>query len=239
MQSYQLAPNVYFCWVDDGGVFLDLGKNKYSGIALPEARVLSTWIPELSGGEFEIQSEQSDPQAISDDLAQAFIGAGFLTTSVVPRRSVAPPKLRCTESFSSAPYDVSNGPIRSAHIYHFAVAYLYVAVQLKLRRLRQIVHSFQNSKAVALPGQEPSASELLSLLTIYRQLRPWFFTAYEQCLLNSLVLAEFLHRFNVRPDFIIGVTTKPFFAHAWVQKGNVVLDDTVEMVSYFTPILTV
>jgi hypothetical protein len=36
---------------------------------------------------------------------------------------------------------------------------------------------------------------------------------------------------------MIGVSTKPFIAHAWVQSDDRVLNDTTEHVQMFTPIL--
>jgi hypothetical protein len=39
--------------------------------------------------------------------------------------------------------------------------------------------------------------------------------------------------------FVIGVATRPFVAHAWVQIAGSVLNDTVEHVQDFAPILSV
>ena len=38
---------------------------------------------------------------------------------------------------------------------------------------------------------------------------------------------------------VIGVTASPFGAHAWVQIGDVVLNDSVDRVRRFVPILTI
>jgi hypothetical protein len=37
---------------------------------------------------------------------------------------------------------------------------------------------------------------------------------------------------------VFGVQARPFAAHCWVQKGEVVFNDTVEHVSGYTPIMT-
>jgi hypothetical protein len=39
--------------------------------------------------------------------------------------------------------------------------------------------------------------------------------------------------------FVIGVATKPFLAHSWVQLGEYVLNDTTERVQDFMPILSI
>ena len=59
------------------------------------------------------------------------------------------------------------------------------------------------------------------------------------CLFDSLALIHFLARFRVFPDWVFGVTADPFEAHCWVQTGGVVLNDTVERVSAFTPIMSI
>ncbi|HVZ34530.1 MAG TPA: lasso peptide biosynthesis B2 protein, partial [Polyangiaceae bacterium] len=59
------------------------------------------------------------------------------------------------------------------------------------------------------------------------------------CLFDSLVLAEFLRRRGVRATLVIGISTVPFAAHACVQFGDLVLNDTVEKVQGYTPILAV
>jgi hypothetical protein len=40
-------------------------------------------------------------------------------------------------------------------------------------------------------------------------------------------------------DWIIGVRTWPFMAHCWLQVGAVALDDDVERLAAYTPILAV
>jgi len=39
--------------------------------------------------------------------------------------------------------------------------------------------------------------------------------------------------------FVIGVATKPFLAHSWVQIGEYVLNDTAEHAQDFKPILSI
>jgi hypothetical protein len=59
------------------------------------------------------------------------------------------------------------------------------------------------------------------------------------CLFDSLALIHFLAQYGLYPDWVFGVSADPFEAHCWVQAGQVVLNDTVERVSAFTPILTI
>jgi hypothetical protein len=64
-------------------------------------------------------------------------------------------------------------------------------------------------------------------------------SAADRCLPRSIALGLCLARIGVRCDVIIGVKLGPFAAHCWVQAGNEVLNDSVEEVARFTPILIV
>jgi hypothetical protein len=59
------------------------------------------------------------------------------------------------------------------------------------------------------------------------------------CLFDSLALVEFLARYDVFPHWVFAVKMEPFGAHCWVQDGSVVLNDTVEYVREFTPIMVI
>lgn len=57
------------------------------------------------------------------------------------------------------------------------------------------------------------------------------------CLLDSLALLDFLHVQNAAAQIVFAVQAKPFTAHCWVEDRGVVLNDAVDVVAPFTPIL--
>jgi hypothetical protein len=75
------------------------------------------------------------------------------------------------------------------------------------------------------------------LVRLFNRMRPLLFTLRESCLLASVALAEFLAFYNVLPQFVFGVTSKPFSAHCWLQHDGIVINDDPENVLGFTPIL--
>jgi hypothetical protein len=52
-------------------------------------------------------------------------------------------------------------------------------------------------------------------------------------------MIEFLAAFGVLGSWVFGVQTLPFGAHCWVQLGDTVINDTVEHVRGYTPIMMV
>ena len=63
--------------------------------------------------------------------------------------------------------------------------------------------------------------------------------ARNRCFMKSIALFKALTAAGIGVDLVVGVRAAPFFAHCWVQHQGYLLDDTVERVRLFTPILTV
>ncbi|MGV2497584.1 lasso peptide biosynthesis B2 protein [Pelagerythrobacter aerophilus] len=64
-------------------------------------------------------------------------------------------------------------------------------------------------------------------------------SAADRCLPRSIALALRLARDGLAAQLVIGVRTNPFGAHSWTQHEDEVLNDSVEEVLRFTPILIV
>ncbi|WP_374394887.1 lasso peptide biosynthesis B2 protein [Sphingopyxis sp.] len=56
------------------------------------------------------------------------------------------------------------------------------------------------------------------------------------CVPDSLALARFLWARGIAGDLLFGVRLDPFAAHAWVQFGELVLSDNVNVVADYTPV---
>ena len=87
------------------------------------------------------------------------------------------------------------------------------------------------------PG--PDAARLRAAALAFERLRPLAFTAHDRCLHDSLSLVVFLAFKGLSASWVIGVRTRPFGAHSWVQSGSLVLNDQHEQVRAFRPILVV
>ena len=72
----------------------------------------------------------------------------------------------------------------------------------------------------------------------FLSLRPLFPRKY-LCLFDSLALLEFLSKYGLHPSWVFGVQPDPFEAHCWLQHQDTILNDTVEVVSTYTPIMAV
>ncbi|TDW61558.1 transglutaminase superfamily protein [Novosphingobium sp. PhB55] len=61
----------------------------------------------------------------------------------------------------------------------------------------------------------------------------------DKCLPRSLAVAHRLLALGIAPELVLGVTLGPFTAHAWVQWGDVLVNERTEITRQFTPILVV
>ncbi len=57
-----------------------------------------------------------------------------------------------------------------------------------------------------------------------------------RCLPACLVAAVFLRDLGLDAEIVFGVRAHPFLAHCWLERGGVVLDDTLDRVHAYTPI---
>jgi len=84
-------------------------------------------------------------------------------------------------------------------------------------------------------GDKPGLSQTVAA---YRHLR-YIATESDKCLARSVAVAGRLMAIGVAADLVIGVKLQPFAAHAWVQCGEWLANDRVDVVRDFTPILVV
>lgn len=57
-----------------------------------------------------------------------------------------------------------------------------------------------------------------------------------RCLVQSLLLLNFLRLLRIRSELVFGVRTHPFEAHCWVEWNSRVLNDSVDHVRWYTVI---
>lgn len=80
----------------------------------------------------------------------------------------------------------------------------------------------------------PSAIDA-AVAASFASLRLW--SSHDRCLPRSLALARAIRIAGGEARLVLGVTLHPFAAHAWVQDGDTVLNDMLDHVLLFRPIL--
>ncbi|MFC4308607.1 lasso peptide biosynthesis B2 protein [Steroidobacter flavus] len=218
-----LRHGVHMCLVDEGAIFLDISTNAYVGIDAETQCALTTCLAGLDSG------QNSAPP----DTVLALMRRGLLTDS----QSLGRPFSPLTVSLNRAlPYGTGRHPrpgITAIHLVRFLSALTRVSIMIRRGRLLPLITRLTTLKASASLQDLQSA---FILVRIFRRLSTAFYTAKNACLLDSLVLTEFLIKHGHRPTLLIGICTKPFLAHAWVQIEDCALNDSLEHAQTFIPL---
>lgn len=213
MSALQLCPGVYAASRGEDLVVLDGRTGDY--LCLPNAAPLVVLTPGWSS------LWVKDP-----DLLEGLQDLGLARASLpMAGRSLPPP----AAMLDLDPSDVRPG---AAARLRMAGAASDMLLHYAGRPFRHLIRWGR-----ALEAARPSApARLAREAAAFRQMLPYV-PFQGQCLFRAFMLKAYLARAGLGAALVIGVQTWPFEAHAWMQAGPLVLDDTVEHVRAFTPIL--
>jgi len=216
-----LAENVYFAAPLGNGVLLDLRKSKrehYYGVP----KNLTEELCRIS-----LQEAPASDAAIEDLHRRGLIAEA---NSLPDRRNLVTPTLGL--------FDDRLGQASLCSAAGAAADRCIAGVHLKFIPLRKMVTRIRLRKAIRAKTARYDAGLERAIATAFaksgRLLSPT-----DKCLTRSIALIDRLASQNLFPDLVIGVKSRPFAAHAWVQSHDFVLNDGVDQILNFTPILAV
>lgn len=169
-------------------------------------------------------------EVLHDKAVEPLIEAGLLAPDVaVTARSLPPPPVSDLRAHGGRP---SLGRMVRALSANAKAA--RAVADLPFNQLLKL--SDPNHAAGDLDAPAPPA--LIVEAARFSRLAPWL-PHGGVCLMRSLQLLFYLRGLGFAPTWVFGVRTWPFAAHCWLQAGEVVLDDSVEHVRAYSPILAV
>jgi hypothetical protein len=248
MPQYMLARHVFVCVQGEHVVFLDVRNDRY--FALESARtaglgyLVRGW-PVLAalGVDSALHDAGATALALSEQVNRSALSG---VVSLLLQKSILVPEadgkpaaatvaepLRgdlTAEALDEPPRFVPRLFLR------FVSSAIRARLLLKHRAFEAVVARVRDRNKVTAVHSE---TELLRLIASYATLRPFFFTAKDACLFDALSLCEFLAAYHLYPKWVFGVQSRPFAAHCWLQLDGIVLNDTVDHVKRYTPIMVV
>lgn len=229
------------CEVDGQVVLLDLICNRYLGVSGAMSTAIACRVggwPELSGS-----TSPASEQAAPDELIGRLVAQGLLSEAVgnaAEESAIDAPTASLDFGDIAAPE-----PIGVRRFAHFMTSAAEAAWWLRRRSLHAITLTAtrrREARSTRAAQALTCSDELVAMkraTVAYERLRPFLFTARDQCLFDSLALLGFLAAEQLFPRWVVGVKTGPFGAHSWIQAGTTVLNDQHEYVRRFRPILVV
>lgn len=243
--SYFLSPHVHVCLAGRQVVLLDLERDKYLAIARtqPLARWVRGWPAPLADTADMLAAEAglvadaaTEVSGVSNELLAKMLAQGLLVTDPAQGKEAAP---LVTERAPAAivEFDLDDPPgTHLATVWQLFAAYCGARWALQHWPIKKVIEVAQRQHVTARPWD---IGTVRALVTAFMRLRPLFYGSQGACLLDCLTLLRFLARHGVRPQWIFGVKTDPFYAHCWVQQHGFVFNDTPDHIKGFVPILAV
>jgi hypothetical protein len=230
---YFLSRDCFVCRTQNYWIVLSAGRDKYLCVTDDNLSSIGHWIHGWQGGG---GSTKCLPQlsAADEQMLAALISNGIITRNPKEGKlfaeSESPARVSATEIAQAADRKI----ISPLCVARFLSACVRVDLQLRTKGLPRALARLQRRRrlpATTLRGINSSA-----LMAAFKELRPWYPRAY-LCLFDSLALLEFLASYRAFPRIVFGVVADPFQAHCWLQEGDVVVNDNLERVRRYTPIL--
>lgn len=222
---YRLCEHVYWCERNSQVVILDLKHDRYLTL---DSRASSIFPRLVDGGDCSPMDTETC------ELVEALLDRELLTTRTLAGKCGQPLALP-TPAFEVTA-DSFDGclSLRARDVYTFWLALAKTSMRLRLLSLIHVVSAARRRRV-----KRSRADNLATHVAVFGRLRPLAFTSRNACLFESLAIIEFLATFGADASLVFGVQTAPFGAHCWVQLGDTVINDTVEHVRGFTPIMVV
>jgi len=217
---YSLAQDVFFCAPGGRPVFLDLRNDRYLCLA-PEAeqsfRRLSAREPLCA-----------DDRTRLDELA----ADGVLEHCVDGRLSACRGPLP-----ESSAYEADQSP-RPASVLHALLRITGSHLWVRLRPLRSSLKHLADRKLASEFNGKPDGEQLTEIAAALRSCS-LMTSPLDRCLPRSIATAHMMIDRGLCPELVIGVCLQPFSAHCWVQHGPMLVNDTLDRVRNYTPILVI
>ncbi len=235
-QRLRLAPHVRACASDGQVILLDLQKSAYLGIDGAQCGAFADRVdgwPRIPGSVRECTTFEATNRTLLSLLER-----GLLTHA--PSKQLPHATVEEVTSSLNAEDNSPNAGIGTRRLARFLRSAAQTTLWLRCRSLQAIATAVQDRRdRLQSPSTPCSLESVRTATSAYERLRPFAFSAHKNCLHDSLALVGFLASEGAFPRWVIGVKTRPFGAHAWVQLGATVLNDQHEMVRQFRPILVV
>jgi hypothetical protein len=211
----RLRDGLTFCFASDRAIFLDLPADRYFSLSPELDPAFRSW---ASGG--EPPSDALDP----------LMRLGLFQRGETPERPTIASTTAPVSSLLELPGSKVGLPVGAACAHLVAVA-----ARLRTGGLARTVAGLRRCKA-----RHPSgAAEIgrIARIAHAHETAALVASSHDKCLPRSLALAWHLSRAGLACDLVLGVRLRPFHAHCWVQAGDVAINDRVDTVRTFTPIL--
>lgn len=235
--TYYLRQHAFICLADRHYVILDLLADSYLRVERQPFEALAPRNSPSSLLSVNLHERPSDELTVeSRRLLSELIERGLLTENLDKAQT------RALESAANAGETLSDFTpglgLCVRCIVPFVASLRVTAAWLQLPISQAVNHVIDRKRRQAYRSVPFDIDRARVLVSVFGRLRPFWDRKYV-CLFDSLALLNFLAKYDLFPTWVFGVQSEPFAAHCWVQQNEVLMNDTIDRVSLYTPILAV
>jgi hypothetical protein len=232
-----LQPHVYLCRGKRHWVILDVNRDRYLCVDRRQFDLLGPSLRGWAGSAGRIGCDAAAVPNAGLALANDLLKREILSESPASAKDALPTAYSLPTEALDPDLPACSPWASSIHAWSFFMSSARASRELRDQHFQSIVELVRDRKnGVAGRAGPFDIERARSLVSVFNSLRLFYPRSY-LCLFDSLALIHFLARFHVYPDWVFGANADPFEAHCWVQADGVVLNDTVQRVSGFTPIM--
>lgn len=217
-----LNADISFCELDNQLFFLDIRNDRYFQLSSALERSFLSYLKAPSDASIDV--------------------SGLVKHNLLPLTTTSPCN-RPTTGIAFPSESAIETPCSTRHISLDVMrdVFLMVAMtrwQLKVRHLKPILQALSNyrdGRASPLSDGHAGQQRLLAAATAFNSVRPYV-PIETCCLIDSLSMVRFLAKRGLPSCLVMGIACDPFSAHAWVQYGPLVLNETVGVAQAYVPI---
>jgi len=214
--NWRWEPHVHAVMHEQDLVLLDVRSSSYLVLADAEGVV------DLAGEGDRARIQDTD---LTDQLIEARLGSAGDAPGAPRRRA-------CAAARDLDPASIE--PVSAIEALGLLASALSLLWRFKLRRLERLVAE-DHDPAITSPE---AVRRVVRRALVFRRLLPWI-PFQGQCLYRAALLRQYLGRDRGLATWVFGVTTWPLAAHCWLQVDGLVLNDRLDQVQRYTPILAV
>lgn len=219
----RLRNGLHFCICGGHAVFLDVHADRYFALSGKADQAFRAWV----AGEVTVEGP--------DEHLNCLLRSRLL----VPEAGLDKGGGSCP-SLESATQDFQSRPVGRALLVGIQALLLRYRTgrNIRAQSLDTVLRDVRERKE-ALTAFAYDAVKELSLACQAFGSSSWVFRTRDQCLSESIAFHRLCLDRGVPVSLILGVSVNPFSAHCWVQHGDFVINDRVERIRQFTPILEI
>lgn len=222
---YSVSSGIRYCVTGNAVVFLDMHSSRYFGLPVSFAEAFIR-LTDRHG-----ESVDGDDAKLAPLLKQGHLLPAKGPGGMCRRPVIEPPISDLARA--------GRAPIPLQLLVRAICSQLTMGARLKASSFAEVVdHLAMKALARHAPSNNDVGTSLQHIADAFERADNILGRA-DRCLVRSFALFSTCRSLGIPTTVVIGVRSDPFAAHCWLQKDDLVVNDAIESVAQFTPILVI